>query len=466
MTTSADGDSFEVDLDEAVDAPRPRALASWSFARKIVPIYELVRALFGQNKLETGLRLMLLYELTQLRGRFDKSRIRSAMPYVPEEKVDRLAEALYRGGWLQLRASDQTYQLSSTGLQLLAVLHAADLSSLSPDNVLSRAAQNAEFGATLDGAEETTGYLLDQLLDILQRQVDEAKNVLQKGRPFRLIEWSRRNHKRQLDIIRGVLNALEEKLDGASEEFRRVVQIHERMQSVVRLQTGINDRLREWNLEQLYTSEAGYSIPQLVEAVLGADDDTLERTVHEDILQVPQLPPTLTTPEIRSRFHAARRSLPSQQETYTYEEPEEAESEPLESSALDMAGRLRLRLTELFEGRTPSDPPLPPDQWLESEALPGIAFELAMLSRLETDGGYIALEDGRRVQTSLPDDIPSQLSPNDLLEQLAELGLFVRRQGSWVCRVTIFVADDEPSSPDSNEQTEQEEDGQQLADIQ
>lgn len=222
---------------------------------------------------------------------------------------------------MELRAADETYQLSSTGTHLLALLHAADFESLSPDNVLSRAAQNAKFGAELDGAEETTAYLLDQLLGEVERQVVDAKNVMQKGRPFRLIEWSRRKHRRQLDIIRGVLDTLEKELDDASDAFRRVVEIHEKMQTIVRLQTGINDRLREWNLEQLNTSEAGYSIPQLAEAALGMDESDLERAVDEGLIQVPRLPPTLTTPEIRSRFHAARRSLPSQEETYSFESP-------------------------------------------------------------------------------------------------------------------------------------------------
>ena len=437
MSDSSSTDSLVRALAEELEADQPGELDSWGFARKILPVFDLIRSLFSRDELNTALKLMLLYELTRVRGRFDKSRIRSAMPYLEADRVDRLVDSLYEGGWLELRAADRTYELSSTGTHLLAILHAADFENLSPDNVLSRAAQNAQFGAELDGAEETTGYLLDQLLGELQRQVDEAKNVMQKGRPFRLIEWSRRNHRRQLDIIRGVLDTLERQLEDTSEEFRRVVDIHEKMQAIVRLQTGINDRLREWNLEQLYTSGSGYSIPQLAEAVLGMDEEELERVVDENILQVPRLPPTLTTPEIRSRFHAARRTLSSQNDSYDYQPPDKPEPQPLKAHDLDMAGRLRRRLTDLLEARTPEDPPVGPDEWLEAETLPGVAFELAMLSRLEGEGGGIRLDDGRRARSSMPDGVPTEVSPDELLSYLADEELLVHLESGWVCRIDI-----------------------------
>ncbi|MFB6350306.1 MAG: hypothetical protein ABEK29_00740, partial [Bradymonadaceae bacterium] len=210
-------------------------------------------------------------------------------------------------------------------------------------------------------------------------------------------------------------------------------------------QTGINDRLREWNLEQLYTSDAGYSIPQLAEAVLGMDESDLDRAFDEGLIQVPRLPPTLTTPEIQSRFHAARRSLPSQQESYSYETPDEPDPDPLEAAPLDMAGRLRRQLTDLLETRTPDDEPLQPDEWLEAETLPGVAYELAMLSRLEADGGHIRLDDGRRARTSMPMDVPADLSPGELLPYLAREGYLVNRESGWVCRVEICIVERDES---------------------
>lgn len=439
-------DDIQKKVDEILHAGNAQQLPGWGFARKILPVFELVRALFSQNRVNTVLKLMLLFELTQVRGRFHRRRIRSAMPYLDNDEIDRLVDSLYNGGWLELRASDNTYELSSAGTLLLATLHAADFENLSPENVLSRAAQNAEFGARLDGAEETTGYLLEQLLAELQRQVDEAKNVLQKGRPFRLIQWSRRNHHRQLTIIRGVLNSLEESLDDSSEEFRRTVEIHQKMQSIVRLQTGINDRLRQWNVEQLYTSGAGYSIPQLVEAVLGIDEATLEETVDQHLLQVPRLPPTLTTPEIRARFHAARRSLPSQTESFEYTSPDRPDPEPWNASPLDNAAELRRRLTDLLAGRDVESAPLTPDQWLQSTRLSGMAFELAMLSRLEDDDGHLELDDGRTARVSTPLSQVAGLAPHELIDHLRRRDILVRRAGGWVCRITIKIVEHQRNS--------------------
>src|SRR5207245_10142322 len=112
----------------------------------------------------------------------------------------------------------------------------------------------------------------DQLLILLEDQVDQARSVLQHGRPYRMIEWSRREHRRQLETIQQVLNTLQEQLDTSSNAFYQVVRLHDSMQEIIRLHTGIHNRLRAWNLDRLYTADAGYSVPELLDAVLAADD--------------------------------------------------------------------------------------------------------------------------------------------------------------------------------------------------
>lgn len=68
------------------------------------------------------------------------------------------------------------YSLSSHGIHLLSLLHAADFGSLAPANALARAAQNAAFEATLEGSgASAASYLLEQLLVLLDDQVDQAR---------------------------------------------------------------------------------------------------------------------------------------------------------------------------------------------------------------------------------------------------------------------------------------------------
>jgi hypothetical protein len=151
-----------------------------------------------------------------------------------------------------LRESDHTYALSPHGLDLLSVFHAADFDSLAPANALARAAQDAAFGATLEGASsEAAGYLLEPLLVLLEDQVGQARVVLQQGRPYRMIDWSRREHRRQLETIQQVLTMLQERIDASSRAFHHVVRLHDAMQEIIRLHTGIHSRLREWNRDRL-----------------------------------------------------------------------------------------------------------------------------------------------------------------------------------------------------------------------
>ena len=142
---------------------------------------------------------------------------------------------------MDLRESDHTYNLSAHGIYLLSVLHAADFGRLGPANTLARAAQNAAFAATLSGAgPDASDYLLNQLLVLLEDQVEQARLVLQQARPYRMIDWSRREHRQQLETIQHVLNTLQEQLDASSRAFYQIVRLHDAMQEIVRLHTGIH----------------------------------------------------------------------------------------------------------------------------------------------------------------------------------------------------------------------------------
>jgi hypothetical protein len=416
----------------------PARLESFGFAGQILPVFRLVRALFSQNEVDTCLKLMLLHELTRTGGRWTIERIRAHARYLDPGRVEGLVRSLKEGEWLDLRDSDHSYALSARGIHLLSVMHAADFGSLSPANALARAAQNASFGATLDGADpNAVSYLLEQLLVLLEDQLDEARTVLQHGRPHRLIDWSRREHRRQLETIQNVLSTLQERLDASSRAFREVVRLHEAMQEIVRLHTGIHHRLREWNLDRLYAADAGYSIPELLEAVLGAEDTVLEQTIADGILQAPQLPPTLTFAELKERIHGARRKLPSQSEAYMYSPPPEVNSQPLTAADLDPAGVLRSHFSRLFASRTAADPPIEIEMWTGNEGISETSWEFALVSRLQEGAGAFALDDGRQVEIVLEIPIPRGIGARDLLAWLVEREALRRVPAGWFARLRL-----------------------------
>ena len=96
-------------------------------------------------------------------GRWSLERIRPHSRFLDPSRVEALVRSLKDGGWLDLRELDHTYALSPHGVHLLSILHAADFGNLGPANALARAAQNAAFGATLDGSSpDVASYLLEQ----------------------------------------------------------------------------------------------------------------------------------------------------------------------------------------------------------------------------------------------------------------------------------------------------------------
>ena len=418
----------------------PERLGGYGFARKLLPVFPLVRALFSQNELDTCLKLMVLYELTRTRGRVPLEGIRVRVGFLDPGRVDALVRSLRDGGWLHLRASDHTYTVSAVGLNLLAVLRAASFDDLSPANALARAAQNAAFGATLDGAADATAYLLDQLLVLLEEQVEEARTIVQRGRPFRMIAWSRRQHGRQLAVIRQVLAALQERMEASSQEFARIVRLHEAMQDIVGLHEGIHTRLRDWNLERLHTSDAGYSLPELLEAVLGVDDETLAELLTADVIQLPALAPSLTTDEVLLRFHALRRRLPTQEEPFVYESPAAPEVVDWTAADLDPAAGLRARLTALLADRTAADAPLELDAWVTDEGFAGVSYELAILARLEERGARVRLDDGRAAELLTTSALADGVPPGELLAHLEEVGALRALRAGRFTRIGTRIA--------------------------
>lgn len=415
----------------------PGRLDAYRFALGILPIFRLVRSLFSTNELDTCLKLMLLHELSRARGRSSVDRIRGLAGFLPPDRVDALVRSLKDGGWLHLRGSDNTYVVSHDAMHLLTLLHGAELGNLTPANVLSRVAQTAEFNATLDGGGSAVALLLDYLHNLVDEEVDQAHAVFRTGRPFRMIQWSRKEHARQLDTIRAVLTHLADRLDAASHELARVVRLHESMQELVRMHTSIHARLREWNLERLHTTDAGYSIPQLIEATLGVDDHTLERDVAP-LIADPGLAPSLTLDEIRARFHAARRKLDKDRAAYTYAPVAPAPHAAWETADIDRADALRARLTALLTGRDA----LELGDWLDDATLPRAAGDLAALATV-TVGGHLTLDDDRSARVTMTPAVPRAVPPEALVTWLEDEQLAVRLRFGTAARVRVEAAHDD-----------------------
>lgn len=429
---------------ELVGDAAPESLDGYRFASGLLPAFSLVRALFSQSELDTVLKAMILFELSRAGGRFTLERIRSLAAFLPADRVDALVRSLREGGWLELRDSDRSYALDPMGIQLLSLLYAADLGSLTPANAIARAAQNAEFGAKLDGSQATVGFLLENLAALLDEQVEAARQVLSHGRPFKMIAWSRRQHDEQLATLRAVLDQLQDRLDAASREFARVVRLHESMLALVAMHTGIHARLREWNLERLYSSESGYSLHQLCEAALGAEDAALMLAWRQGVVQVPARAPSLSTDEVLTRFHGARRRLQPEVESFEYTSPATSPPEAFVAAAADPASALRARLTALFAERGPADPPLRLADWLPAPhspdtALGEAAWLLANLCRLEADGPRIRLDDGRALVVGVPTADSQGLPAACLLAGLEARGGLARLSWGWLSAIELSI---------------------------
>jgi hypothetical protein len=418
----------------------PMRLEGFRFAHRIVPAYRLLHALFYSNELEAALRLMILHELTRAGGRSTLERIRGLCRFLASDRLEAHVRSLRESGWLELRETDHTYAVSPVGLHLLAVLHAADLGNLDASNSIARAAQNAQFGATLDGADpDASSYLLDQLLVLLEDQVEEARIMLQQGRPRRLIDWSRREQPRQLEIIQGVLRTLQERVDPGSRAFTQIVRLHRTMQEIILQHNGVLARLREWNLERLHTAEAGYSIPDLCEAVLGVDEESLDQVVEGHILSLPAYPPNLSFGEVKERLHGARRKLPSQREESPYVQPTISAFTALTPADIDPAEALRARLSALLANQTSKDPPMELEQWITLDTFANATFDVATLARLQADGSHVALAKGRAARIESANPVPENIDGDNLLAWLVDHEALRIADGMHLPRIRISL---------------------------
>ena len=426
-----------------VGATEPDQLDSYRFAAGILPVFDLVKSLFSQNPVDTCLKLMLLFELTRTPGRFGIDMIRSRAAFLDPGRVDALVRSLRDGGWFDVRASDSTYVISPLGVQLLGLLHGADFGGLSPANVLARAAQNAAFAAGLDGAEGGIAYLLDQLMTLLDNQVEDARAALQRGRPFALIAWARNRHAHQNETIRHVLGELEKRLDAASADFGRIVELHGAMQRIVEMHRGIHERLRDWNLERLFTARAGYSIPELVEAVMALERGTsaLDRVLDEGIVSIHELPPAVTTKDVRDRFQGVRRRQSLRPGDHRYSPPPPPTVQPWSAAEADPAVEMREHFTRVLAGRTPEDSPLEMEDWFPAGRFSTQAYRLALLARLHTNGITVRLADGRTALLRVHSDPARDLPPGEVLDRLEALGVMrTLASGHRFSRMTLAVA--------------------------
>ena len=106
---------------------QPSQVEGMEQAVQILPILPLVRSLFSSaSPADAALKLVVLLALARSEGRFSRERIRSIVRSVAADRLDDIVTSLYRGGWLELRASDGTYRLNPLGRYLLGVLLAAN----------------------------------------------------------------------------------------------------------------------------------------------------------------------------------------------------------------------------------------------------------------------------------------------------------------------------------------------------
>ena len=424
------------DLTEALaSGVRPENVDGLDEALAILPIFGLCRSLFSTSPTDSALKLVILFALCDADGRYGRERIRTLVPGIAPDRLDALVTSLYGGGWLELRASDNTYRTAPLGFYLLAVLRAGNFASQSPANLLVRAVETLAFGDRVDDGGSTTPRLLGMLLGELETQAERARDVLRRGRPRELMRFSRSEVKRQVEHVVQVIAAIEERLDEASAEFSRVVRIHEAMQVILRAHQGLADRLAEWNLRKLETTDAGYSLSALCDAVMGASDAELERAIEVGALVLPAPVRCISTDEVMSRHVTARRTGRVKQEPFVYEPPPEPEPERWAPEQVDPVARLRAILmrvaSDLGTGESVSL-----GRWLPEIALDfaDAVFQLSLLAHLQGragDGG-IAIGEGLVLRLAPPpteDEAIRGLSPEQALTEWLRCGVLERVDG-------------------------------------
>ena len=403
----------------------PERLPDWDRAVSVLPIFPLCRSLFSQSPADTALKLVVLLTLSKAEGRFTKARIRSLLPHLDSDKLDRLVDSLYKGGWFQLRATDDTYRLVPVAFFLLNLLVASDFAGQTPANLLVRAVETVAFGDRIDA--DSTGHLLAMLLAELETQAEHARSILAHGTPRQLIRFSRQAVRAQLVHVGQVLSVIEERTDASSDHFGRLVRLHESIQQILRAHEGLGRRLAEWNLKRLETSDAGYSIAALSDAILGSSDADMVDFIHRRAI-VPTPPAVgLVTRRLLTRHRTTRPSLAKERAAFEYVAPPEPEVGELSLSEVDPVQRVRDRLAAAIDAGQDLTEALLADVHDFADAV----YQLSLLARIEgrsTDDGFELLPGVRlrfEVRQAEPSDL-QDLQTGDALEALVRLGVLVK----------------------------------------
>lgn len=417
---------FDIDQDELLDALAsgvlPEQLPDWDRATTVLPVFKLCRALFSTSPADTALKLVLLLSLAKAEGRFSRERARTLVPHLDSDKLDRLLTSLYGGGWIDLRASDNTYRMPPLAFFLLNLLVASDFSGQTPANMLVRAVETVAFGDRID--RESTAHLLALLLAEIETQAEHARRVLAEGTPRQLIRFSRQQVREQILHVSQVLSAIEERTDASSDHFARLVRIHEALQDILRAHEGLGRRLAEWSLKRLETSEGGYSLAALGDAVLGADDAELIDLVRRGIVRPPAPAVSLVTRRLLTRHRTTRPSLHQERQAFAYEPPPEPEIGEVALGDVDPVQRVRERLARaIAEGRSVTRALLE-----DVEDFNDAVHQLTLLARIEGRhvDGSIELIPGVRVRLDARSADPQallRLSGPQALARLVELDI-------------------------------------------
>lgn len=416
----------ELDQDELLDALAsgvlPEQLPDWERAVTALPVFSLCRSLFSTSPADTALKLVLLLSLAKAEGRFTRERVRTLIPHLDSDKTDRLLTSLYQGGWLHLRASDNTYRMPPLAFFLLNLLVASDFAGQTPANMLVRAVETVAFGDRID--QESTGHLLAVLLAELETQAEHAGRVLAEGTPRQLIRFSRQEVRDQILHVSQVITAIEARTDASSDHFTRLVRIHEALQSILRAHEGLGRRLAEWNLKRLETSEGGYSLAALGDAILGASDAEMGALVRERVLHPPAPAVGLVTRHLLTRYRTTRPSLKKELDDFVYERPPEPEVGEVALTDVDPVQRVRDRLVRaLEEGRSPSEA-----LFEDADDFNDAVHQLTLLARIEgrAETGTLELAPGLHIRLqarAIDATILRDMTTSDALQRLVELGV-------------------------------------------
>lgn len=416
----------DLDQDKLLDALAsdvlPEQLPDWDRAITVLPVFGLCRSLFSSSPADTTLKLVVLLSLAKAEGRFSRERVRTLVPHLATDKLDLLLTSLYQGGWLHLRASDHTYRMPPLAFFLLNLLVASDFAGQTPANMLVRAVETVAFGDRID--QESTGHLLAVLLAELETQAEHARRVLAEGTARQLIRFSRQEVRDQILHVSQVITAIEARTDASSDHFARLVRIHEALQHILRAHEGLGRRLAEWNLKRLETSEGGYSLAALGDAILGASDIEMRAMVAARAIHPPAPAVGLVTRHLLTRYRTTRPSLNKEREAFVYERPPEPEVGEVALTEVDPVERVRERLGRaLEEGRS-----LSAALFEDADDFHDAVHQLTLLARLEgrTHDDGLELAPGLRIRLDAPTvdaDTLRGLSTAQALDRLVEIGV-------------------------------------------